>query len=313
MPQPTIGAPDEMPPLMDHLEQVLLFGQGVVIGKGARKREWILGNRSILRDLSGLTGQVGWQMVGEQQRSRYLSDTQEWSDDVEAAELSAHAPFAFDGHTRILGVLKHRSFGEKAVAQAFEDLLRVGEMHLTWPSTEWSVEPILDERDFINWLGTVRSVTVINLVAKLPNPDGLEQFGPVWTEMQQRKARLLSMKMVATNEEDGLEDIMDDERVRGHLAMGGQGFGYVHAEGPSRRSGGKRIYDQREKVARRVIDEVGSTWRDATTAVLAVTRNSADALDPVDMPQVYDPDDGSEADETTEQETPPDRDEPTGE
>src|ERR1700728_4223784 len=160
MPQPTIGAPDHMPPLMDHLEQVLLFGQAVVIGRGARRREWILGNRSFLPDLTGLTGQVGWQMVGEQYRSRYLPDTQEWSDDVEAAELSAHAPFAFDGRTRLLGVLKHRSFGEKAVAQAFEDLLRVGETHLTWPSTEWSVEPILDERDFINWLRTVRSVTV---------------------------------------------------------------------------------------------------------------------------------------------------------
>jgi hypothetical protein len=124
---------------------------------------------------------------------------------------------------------------------------------------------------------------VINLVAKLPNPDGLEQFGPVWAEMQARKARLLSMKMIATNEEEGLDNITEDERVRGHLAMGGQGFGYVRAEGPSLQSGGKRIYDQREKVARRVVEEVGSTWPEATTAVLTVTRNSADVLNPVDV------------------------------
>ena len=90
---------------MDHLEEVLLFGEGVYIGEGDRRKEWILGNRLTLSDLSGLTGQVGWQVEGEQHRSRYQEATKEWSDDLEATELSAHAPFAFDSRTRILGVV----------------------------------------------------------------------------------------------------------------------------------------------------------------------------------------------------------------
>jgi hypothetical protein len=291
MPQPTLGAPDVPPPLMDHLEQVLLFGLEVLIGKGRQRKEWILGNRYILPDLSGLTGQVGWQMVGEQQRSRYLTEKREWSDEFEATPLSAHAPFAFDSRTRILGVLKHHSFGEKAVAEAFENLLRKGENLLVSPSIEWSVEPILDERDFLRWLQTVSSVTILNLVAKLPNPDGLEQFGSVWAQMEQRRARLLQTRVVAANEEDGLENVLEDQRVREHLAMGGQGFGDVKAEGPSRENGSKRVFNLNEKVARRVIDEaeVGTTWQEATTAVLTTTRNSADVLRPVDIqPEIAD-------------------------
>ncbi len=277
MSNPTLGGGQQPDSVMDHIIEVLPFGKRVVTGSGDRQREWILGNRHILPDESGFTGEIGWQRDDQQQSSRYVSESQEWRDEVEPAGRSAHAPFAFDGNSRILGVLKHRTFSETTVAHVLQTLLREGEQQREWPTTEWSVEPILDERDFLAWLHSVQSVTSINLVAKLPNPDGLEEFGPVWEEMQARSARFISTKMIAANEEVGLQGLEDDRRVRGNLAMGQQGFGYVEARG--RRSGHETVYDQREKVAREVIDDLGQTWDQAEEAILGrVRRISANVL-----------------------------------
>jgi len=272
MPNPTLGGSQQPDSVMDHIVEVLLFGKPVVTGRSDRQREWFLGNRHILQDESALTGQIGWQRNDEQQAtvSRYVSETQEWRDELEPAGRSAHAPFVFDGNSRILGALKHSTFSETTVAKVFQDLLREGEQQREWPSTEWSVEPILDERDFLSWLHSVQAVTSIKLVAKLPNPDGLEEFGPVWEEMQARSARLDSLKWVAANEQVGLQGLEDDPRVRGNLAMGKQGFGYVEARG--RRSGNETVYDQREKVAREVIDDLGQTWEQAEGAILSRVR-----------------------------------------
>lgn len=195
------------------------------------KRDWILGNRRITADESALSGQIGWEQRGDEPASRYQPETKEWLDVVEPQEHSARAPFVFDGSSRILGVLKHRSFGESTVAKVMQTLLRQGEEQREWPSTEWSVEAILDERDFLSWLHSVQAVTSVKLVTKMPNPDGLDEFGPVWEEMSQRKARLMSTRMVAANEDEGLEGLESDERVRGSLAMGRRGFGYVEARG----------------------------------------------------------------------------------
>jgi hypothetical protein len=118
----------------------------------------------------------------------------------------------------------------------------------------------------------VQSVTSITLVAEMPNPDGLEEFGPVWAELEARRARLISTRMVAANEDEGLQGLEVDERVQGNLAMGRQGFGYVEARG--RRDGRERFYDQRGRVAREVTDEIGQTWEAAAQTVLETTRQT---------------------------------------
>jgi hypothetical protein len=278
MSNPTLGGGEQPASVMDHIIEVLHFGQHVVTGSSpGRQRDWILGNRYIFRDETAFTGQIGWQRDDRQQASRYESETQEWLDEEEPAERGAHAPFVFDGNSRILGVLKHSTFSETTVASVFQILLREGEQQREWPSTEWSVEPILDERDFLSWLHSVQSVTSINLVAELPNPDGLEEFGPIWQEMQDRGARLISTKMVAANDAVGLQGLEEDSRVMGNLAMGRQGFGHVEARG--RRGGQETIYDQREKVAREVIDDLGQTWEQAERTMLnRVRRVSASVL-----------------------------------
>lgn len=131
----------------------------------------------------------------------------------------------------------------------------------------------MDERYFLSWLHSVQSVVSINIVAKLPNPDGLDEFGPIWQEMNDRKARLLSTRILAANDEVGLQGLENDERVMGGLAMGSNGFGHVEAQG--HQNGHKTIYDQRENTAREVTEELGPTWSDAVAIILEVVRRSA--------------------------------------
>jgi hypothetical protein len=271
--RPTLGGGEQPESFMDHVMEVLLFGHKVVTGHGERQHEWVLGNRFTVPGETALIGQVGWERDVEEQTSRYDQETQEWRDELEVTGQSAHAPFALDGTTRVLGVLKHPSFNEKTIANVFQMLLREGENSREWPSTEWSVEPILDERDFFAWLDSVQSVTSLTMVAKLPNPDGLEEFGPVWQEMQARKARLNSKKLVAADDNEGLQGLQEDASLRGNLAMGRQGFGYVLATG-RQSNGHEKPFDQREKVAREVIEHLPQTWPEGSLVVLEVTRQS---------------------------------------
>jgi hypothetical protein len=279
LPDPTLGGGEQPESVMNHILEVLHFGRPEYTGTGNHQREWILGNRNILRDLTAFTGQIGWQGNDEQQTSRYVPETREWRDELGTAERAARAPFAFDSRTRVLGILKHPSFSELTVASVFQKMLRAGEQDREWPSTEWSVEPVLDERDFLDWLQSVDSVTHINLVAEMPNPDGLEEFGPVWAELEARKARLIKTEMVAANIEVGLQGLDEDDRVRGNLAMGRQGFGHVQAWGLL--NGRDKYFDQRAKVVRESTDELGPSWRAAAEMVLETTRRTAaEALRP---------------------------------
>ncbi|TDE26422.1 hypothetical protein E1295_44320 [Nonomuraea mesophila] len=196
--------------------------------------------------------------------------TKTWKDSVEPAAVSARAPFIFHAQSRYLGVLKHPSFSETTVAQVFETLLRQGEERRQWPSTEWSVEPILDESDFVHWLHTVDSVQHVNLVARLPNPDGLDEFGSVWDAMDRHKARMLRQIMEAADPDVGLRNVEEDQRVREHIAMATNGFGYVSAKGV--RGGRKVTYDQRHQVARESTDELGPGWLETAQDILNVVR-----------------------------------------
>ncbi|GAB2443281.1 hypothetical protein GCM10027187_02350 [Streptosporangium sandarakinum] len=104
----------------------------------------------------------------------------------------------------------------------------------------------------------------------MPNPDGLDEFGSVWQEMERHKARLLKQIMEAADEREGLIDIEEDERVKAHIAMSANGFGYITAKGI--RNGRETKYDQREKVARETTEELGPNWIETAQEVLEVVR-----------------------------------------
>jgi hypothetical protein len=268
LPQGSMFATAAPTTFFDHLVEVLLFGEPFVTGR-AHKREWRLGNRDIMPDGSALTGQLGWTGEDTRPRDAYDNDRLEWEDEVGPDMRTARAPFAIDARSRVLGVLKHRSFSDTTVAAVFEGLLRRGEFETREPTTEWSVEPILDEQEFRAWLAAADAVLRLTMVAKLPNPDPLPEFEGLWSYLEERKARL-RREVLEARDDSGLANLQQDETVRQVVAMGTHGFGYVAADGL--RNGRRTRYDQRESGARERTGALPATWPEAVMAIVNLLR-----------------------------------------
>jgi hypothetical protein len=253
---------------LDHLVEALPFGEPYVTGRKT-KRDWRLGNRHILADETALTGQIGWTRQDARSVDYYDEDTHQWEDQFAPSDATARAPFAIDGATRVLGVLKHPTFSEITVGKVFEGLLQRGEVAQGEARTDWAVEPILDEREFRDWLASVDAVHRLTMVAKLPNPDPLPDFEPLWSYLEERKARL-RREVLESKDDTGLRGIAQDETVRQVVAMGRRGFGYIAADGV--RDGKETRYDQRVSGARERTDSLPSSWADVALAVLQLMR-----------------------------------------
>lgn len=230
-----------------------------------------MGNKESRGEFDAVFGQIGWMRTDLRSSDRYNMAERRWEDVIEDAEVSARAPFVIDTRSRLLGVLQHRSFRPpKNIAYVFQTLLRQGENGRADASTEWSVEPILDTAEFSEWLRRVDAVDRIRMVAKLPNPDALPEFGPVWQRMQAHKAKLLSEAMEAADPALGLQGLGEDEQVRAFLAMGANGVSYLVADGHE--GGRRRTFDQRERVAREHTGDLAPSWSEVFRTILGMIR-----------------------------------------
>jgi hypothetical protein len=261
------GQPEDV---LDHLTEALLFGEQVVTGRKVR-RTWLLGNREI--DLHGrtLAGQVGWERHDPAATDVYDSEQQQWVDVVEQKGRSARSVFVFDVERRFLAVVKHPSFSDTVLPKVFSDLLNRGEALRTVPTTDWDVEPILDEAGFRDWLAATHAVERVRFVAKLPNPAGLDPFEGVWRRLERLSAGSIEETIQARDPETGLTNVTSDPVSAEYLAMAGHAFGYITATGTS--DGRLRKYDQRQKV-KRIYLEFPSTWRDLMVAVKHMLQRS---------------------------------------
>lgn len=144
------------------MAEVLPFGEPVVTGR-AYQREWKLGNREIDERQRILTGHIGWQRSDRRTRDKYDDQEKRWSDAIDVDQRAARSLFAFDGATRYLAVVRHPSFNERVLTRIFEALLQRGEERREVSTTDWDVEPILDEQDFREWLRRVDRTLALRL------------------------------------------------------------------------------------------------------------------------------------------------------
>jgi len=206
MPQNLFG--DEQPhDVLNHFAESLLFGEQVVTGRKV-KRTWLLGNRDIdVRDRM-LAGQIGWERHDSAAADAYDSEQQQWIDVVEQKGRSARSVFVFDAESRLLAVVKHPSFSDTVLPKVFSDLLNRGEAQRDPPTTDWDVEPILDEAGFRDWLATTHAVERVRFVAKLPNPGGLDSFEALWKRLERLHAGSIEETIQAQDPESGLAAIL---------------------------------------------------------------------------------------------------------
>lgn len=115
-------------------------------------------------------------------------------------------PFGFDYETRLLTVLSDRSSPPATVAAVFERILRDNERELPEEerSTEWSVEPILDAEEFIEWLSSLEVVHRVSFTARLPNPEPRDAFRNLAERMEARRATEYT-ETLKSDREEGLQ------------------------------------------------------------------------------------------------------------
>lgn len=241
----------------DHFVRMLAPGYEVITKGRGKERSWRVGAIEVDAEDRFVTGKLGW-------HPREPEVVPSWSDELKdwPATLSTPAetllPFAYDGEKRVLGVVYDKKSSPKSVAAVFEQILAENERELPQRTTEWSVEPILDSEEFIEWLGSVDIVESVSFTAKLPNPEPSAAFDDLFSRMDQSHATEYTARLKTTRDE-GLQHVEEDPEFKQAIAMGQQGF--AELEGRGRRDGRDTIYRQGERVAYETIPSLPGDWK----------------------------------------------------
>lgn len=250
--------PGEVPSdVFDHFFRMLTPGFEVVTGR-KHQRVWKVGG--IETDWSGrfLTGKLGWQPREDEVVADWSEEEKDWT--TLTAEPRQHAllPFGFDGERRLLTILLDGAgTAPETLAKVFEKILRTNEGELAEPTTRWSVEPILDTHEFVDWLKSLDHVRLVSFTAKLPNPEPMDAFSGLHDRLSGSNATHIT-ETIKSNREEGLIGVEDDPDVRQAIAMGQQGFASLRGRG--RRNGTATTFNQTEEVARERVSDLPSTW-----------------------------------------------------
>ncbi len=273
---PSLFHPD--PDLLSHLQRVLEPTEPASSGRRNR-REWRLGSLEFDTSAGTFTGRLGWARTGEALGVTWDAPSHAWLDRVVAKDDGAVAPVAFTLDGRVLGILKHPSFTTETVLDdVLTQILNKGEEVSGFPTTQWSVEPLGDERDFYSWLDSVDQLLVLRMIFERPNPDGEPEFDELSERLDRYHADQITEEIRARSDETGLQktEVQNDPTTRGFLVAAlNHAFGRIWAKG--KRNGRSVSYDQRKQVLRQSLDFVGSDWETATSNVLgAVERKGLD-------------------------------------
>jgi len=233
-------------------------------------RTWRLGDLEFDEDKGSFVGRLGWARTSEAMASSWDSVNHGWIDKLVPKDDSGVAPVAFDLTSRVLGILKHPSFTtEPVLGKVLTQILNAGEEMQEFPTTEWSVEPLGDVREFYSWLKRVDQLLILRMVFRRPNPDGEEAFEKVFKRLDLYEAEQIREEIRARDQSVGLnkDAVEEDEETQGFLTAALKyAFGRVWAKG--RRKGKIVSYDQRNQVLRTSVDNVGDDWNTAADRVL---------------------------------------------
>lgn len=265
---PTFFDPD--PDLLAHLRRVLEYAEPGYSGRKNR-REWRLGSLRFDEARGTFIGKLGWAKSAAALGQAWDSQSHEWIERVVPKEDSAVSPVAFAVAGRVLGILKHPSFGttERVLHDVISQMLNSGEMKEEVATTVWSVEPLGDTGQFYAWLDSIDQLMLLRLVFERPNPDGEEEFQALFDRLDNFQAEQITEEIRARDRTVGLQkdEVRRDPTTRGFLTAAlDRAFGRVWARGF--RAGRETVYDQRAKVLRQSIDFVGLDWETATENVL---------------------------------------------
>jgi hypothetical protein len=256
-PEQTLFTPSIPDDAFEHFARMLAPGYEIVTGR-RHQRTWRVGGVHTDRDDRTLVGKLGWEPRGQEVVPQWSEAEKDWLSETASPHGGRVVPFGFDGDTRLLAILRDPKSPANTVAAVFEQILRENERELEEPSTEWSVEPILDKADFLSWLATLDTVRLVSFTAKLPNPEPRDAFRELAERMEARRATSYT-ETLRSDRDEGLVGIPDDRDIQQAIGMGEHGLAKFRGEGL--RGASTSQYNQSNRVARERIEQVPEDWQ----------------------------------------------------
>jgi hypothetical protein len=249
--------PADMPAdVFDHFLRMLAPGTEVVSGH-QNQRIWRVGGIQYDSAESILTGRLGWQPREGEVVSQWSDEAMDWQTTTVEPKEHKLMPFGFDGESRLLTVLTDGKSSLTTIPSMFEQILRKNEAESHEPTTEWSVEPVLDRNDFLTWLDGLDVVSSVSFTAKLPNPEPIDEFRELFDRLTKVHATQHKETMSSTRDE-GLIEVNHDKVIKQAIAMAQHGFATLLGKG--KRNGSLTSYNQQQKVATESVDELPDSW-----------------------------------------------------
>ncbi len=252
---------------------VRMLAPGYEVRRGRRfRRIWRVGGLQRHDEERVLTGKLGSLPEGDDVVVQWSDELKDWTTSSTTRHGDRVVPFGFDGDT-LLAVLSDRSSAAPTIASVFEAILRGNEAELpeTERSTEWSVEPILNSEQFLEWLKTLDVVTSVSFTARLPNPEPRDAFRDLAERMEARRVSLYR-ETLRSDREQGLRDIEADRDVQQAIAMGEQGFATLQGRGL--REGEKIQFSQTSEVAAERVERLPPTWHEVHALLIERLKGS---------------------------------------
>jgi hypothetical protein len=119
------------------------------------------------------------------------------------------------------------------------------------------VEPVLDAREFVEWLRSLDVVQWIKFEARLPNPEPTQQFEQLHERLGRHDATKIT-ETISSEKESGLRNVEQDQEFQEGIAMGEKGFATLRGQGE--RDGKVSTFRQNEQVARERVEALPPTW-----------------------------------------------------
>lgn len=263
-------APDD---LLAHIKKVLAMGQSGFSGRNP-KRTWHIGNLTYNEETREFTGFLGWARTADALGQTWDAKSQMWESKIIEREDSAVAPLVFLEDGRLMGIMKHPSFTTEVVLdKVLTQIFNRGEQKAGLHATDWSVEPVGNENEFLSWMASLDQLTSLTITFQRPNPDGESAFKPQFERLDALRAKSITEKYVARSNTEGLDRaaLARDKNAQGLIKAAMKAFGHVIAQGF--KDGIRDKYNQREEVLRTTIPDVSTDWDAATDSVLNALRN----------------------------------------
>jgi len=254
--------------LLFHIKRVLASGQSGFSGRNP-KRTWHVGNLKYHEKERTFTGNLGWARTKDALSQTWDPKKKEWESKVVAREDSAVTPIAFSENGEILGIIKHSSFTTQIVlSQILGQIFNKGEQSFDVPSTDWSIQPLGNEREFLSWIKNLDKLMSLSLTFQRPNPDSEKDYEEQFKRLDKLGAKSLTEKYAALDKDQGLNRVglLKDPITQGFIKGAMKSYGHVTAKGF--KDGSPVKYDQNDEVLRKTVSDVGSDWNDATQTVL---------------------------------------------